>query len=321
MNNSENPTAPSSGIALGVYEPAPDAFSHGTAVDQYTEQVGKKPAFAWFSVKWQNNITGAYQEFDPAILEQYRTRGIMPGITWDASKGIGLNKNQPDFSWKTIASGKHDAYITRVAKGVAAYKYPCVLRTLHEMDGNWYPWGFRANGNNDPKDYAIAWRRIVDIFRKEGATNVQFVWVITAGILNNNIFNKYGDILLQTYPGDDYVDWVGLDGYSNLASDGRSLKTIFQPSYQFLLNHTNRPIMFFEVGATENPADPMAKANWIKESFLITIPQEFPEVKVVNWFNSENDKHDKDYAMDTSQNSLNAWKQVVASPLYQATFP
>jgi beta-mannanase len=319
----------SSGIALGIYQPAADPLSHGTAVDQYTEEVGKKPAFAWFSVKWQNINSGDYIQFDPAALEQYRTRGIMPGITWDASKGPALNKNQPDFSWQAIASGKHDAYITQVAKAAAAYHYPFILRTLHEMDGPWYPWGYNAEGqgNINPADFVTAWKHIVDIFRKEGATNVQFTWCLAAGILDASRINQYGDILKQLYPGDDYVDWVALDGYSNLAATpGRTLQDVFQPTYQFLETFTHRPIIFYEVGATENPNDPMTKANWITQGFLTTIPTVFPNVKVVNWFNGHSDtnpnkpnKQIVNWAVDTSQNALNAWKQVVSSPLYQGT--
>ena len=317
----------SSGIALGIYQPAADPLSHGTAVDQYTEEVGKKPAFAWFSVKWQNGNTGAYQQFDPRLLDQFRTRGIMPGLNWDASKGSALIKGQTDFSWAAINSGMHDAYITQTAQAVAAYHYPFLMRLFAEMDGPWYPWGYNAEGqgNINPADFVTAWKHIVDIFRKEGAANVQFVWCLSAGILNVNNINQYINILNGLYPGDDYVDWVALDGYSNLAvTPGRTLQDVFQPTYQFLETSTHRPIIFYEVGAMENPNDPMAKANWITQGFLTTIPTVFPNVKVVNWFNGPSDtnpnkpnKQIVNWAVDTSQNSHNAWKQVVASPLYQ----
>lgn len=316
-----------SGIALGVYQPAADPFSHGTAVDKYTEQVGKKPAFAWFSVKWQNANTGAYQQFDPRLLDQFRTRGIMPGLNWDASKGSALNKNQLNFSWQAITSGKHDTYITQSAKAVASYHYPFIMRVFEEMDGNWYPWGYNVNGNTNPADFVSAWKHIVDIFRKEGATNVQFAWCLAANILTPSRISQYGDILKQLYPGDNYVDWVALDGYSNLGGENLgSLQNVFQPSYQFLKSFTHRPMMFFEVGVTENPNDPMAKANWITQGFLTTIPTVFSDVKVVNWFNGSSDTNPNkpfkkivNWTVDTSQNSLNAWRQVVASPLYQGS--
>ncbi len=308
-------------IALGVYVPASDVLAHGAAVQKYTQEVGKQPAFAWFSVKWQNASTGAYQPFDPRLLDQFRTLGIMPGLNWDASKGSALNPNQPDFSWKTIAAGKHDVYIQQVAAGAAAYHYPFLLRVLEEMDGNWYPWGYSVNGNTNPADFVTAWKHIVDIFRKEGATNVQFVWCLSAGVLNASRISQYGDTLKQIYPGDDYVDWVALDGYGALAgTPGNTLQVVFQPAYEFIKANTHRPIIFYEVGASENPRDPMGKANWITEGFLTTIPTVFPDVKAVAWFDGPADNGKEDWAVDTSQNSLNAWKQVVANPLYQASF-
>jgi len=321
-------TVPSSGIALGVYQPAADPFSHGTAVDKYTEEVGKKPAFAWFSVRWQNGNTGVYQQFDPALVEQYRTRGIMPGLNWDASKGSALTRGQTDFSWAAINSGKHDAYITQTAQAVAAYHYPFLMRLFAEMDGPWYPWGYNAEGqgNTNPADFVTAWKHIVDIFRKEGATNVQFVWCWATTILTSSQINQSANILKGLYPGDDYVDWIALDGYSNLADKGRTYQDIVQPSYQFLKTFTHRPIILYEIGALENPNDPMAKANWITTTFLTTIPTVFPDIKVVNWFNGPSDYNPTkpnrptvSWAVDSSQNSLNAWKQVVASPLYQGS--
>ncbi len=321
FGTSPTPNTPSSGIAIGVYEPAADPFSHGTAVDQYTQEVGKKPALAWFSVKWQNANTGDYQKFDPRLLEQFRTRGIMPGLNWDASKGSALNKNQPDFSWRAIASGKHDAYITQVAKGAAAYHYPFLVRLFAEMNGNWYPWAYSVNGNTTPADFVTAWKHVVDIFRKEGATNVQFVWCQSSLEQRRIDSGNNREKLKQLYPGDDYVDWIALDGYANSRNNWRSLKDEFQPSYTLLTSLSTRPMIFYEVGAAENPNDPLAKANWITQGFQVAIPQQFPKVVAVNWFNSHADQNVDNYAVDTSQNSLNAWRQVVASPLYQGSFP
>ena len=309
------------GIALGIYEPAPNPFRHGAAIDRYAEEVGRKPAYAWFSVKWENGSTGAYQEFDPRALDQFRIRGIMPGLNWDASRGSALNKDQPDFSWRTIASGKHDAYIIRVAKAAAAYQHPFLIRLFTEMDGSWYPWGFRVNGNTSPADFVAAWKHVVGIFRREGATNVRFVWCLAGGVLTPNRMNKYGDTLARMYPGDDYVDWVAVDGYTDLGSHPRSLQAVFQTAYQFLLGISRRPLMFSEVGATEDPSNPTAKADWITQGFLTTIPTQFPKVKEVNWFNAKDDHGFRNYALNTSRNALDAWRRVVASPLYQAPFP
>jgi mannan endo-1,4-beta-mannosidase len=302
-------------IALGVYEPAGNVLAYGTAVQNYAAEAGNQPAFAWFSVKWQNAKTGAYQQFDPRLLDQFRTLGIMPGLNWDASRGPALNTNQPDFSWKTIISGKHDAYIQQWAASAAGYHYPFLLRVLEEMDGNWYPWGYSVNGNTNPADFVAAWKHIVDIFRQAGATNVQFVYCQSSR--RQTQINNQIDILKQAYPGDAYVDWIALDGYANSRNNWRSLKDQFQPSYDLLTSLSSRPMIFYEVGAAENPNDPLFKANWITQGFLTTIPQQFPRVVAAGWFDSVSDNGVYDYSLDTSQNSLNAWRQVVASPLYQ----
>jgi Glycosyl hydrolase family 26 len=300
-------------IKLGVYEPVGN--SSGSAIDQYTSMVGKKPAFAWMATTWQDSY-GNYNQFNPAYLDMYRTRGIMPGMTWEPSRGTAelVGPNQPDFSWKQIIAGRHDAYITQVAQAAAAYHYPFLLRVLHEMNGNWYPWGYGVNGNTNPADSSTAWKHIVNIFRAAGATNVQFVYCFSRN--DTGFFNTYGTALKQAYPGDTYVDWLGLDGYNKSQANWRSLQDTFAPSYKFLTSISIRPMIIFETGSIENSTDPMAKANWITQGFLTTIPSQFPRVRIAAWFDSK-DSTGVDYSLDTSNNSLSAWKQVAASPLYQ----
>lgn len=305
------------GIAIGVYEPQTDLS--GTAIDQYTSQVGAKPAFSWQAITWQH-LDGTYWTFNPTMLDEYRTRGIMPGLTWEPSQGpiesyssIQAAVNQPEFSWQSIISGTHDAYITQFAQAAAAYQYPFVLRVLHEMNGTWYPWAYRVNGNTNLADFVSAYKHIVNIFRAAGATNVQFVW--NPYMMNANQISQYGYMLKNAYPGDSYVNWVALDGYNNSVTNWRTLYDIFQPSYQYITGFTSRPMMLFEVASLENPNDPMARANWITQGFLTTIPTYFPNIKVAAWFNRDNGSG-LDYSLDTT-NALNAWKQVVASPLYQ----
>lgn len=305
----------SSGIAIGVYQPSQG--TSGSAIDRYTNEVGRKPAFAWLPTTWEDTY-GNYRPFDPQMLDQFRTRGIMPGLTWEPSKGPAsqTGPDQPDFSWQQIDSGRYDAYISQFAQAAAAYHYTFFLRILHEVDGTWYPWGYSVNGNTDPADYVAAYQRIVTIFRQEGATNVRFVWC--PSVLDSAHLQTYGAIFKQLYPGDAYVDWIALDGYGNDKNGYRSLQNEFQSSYQFLTGLSNRPMMLFETGCTENPTDSMTKADWITQGYLTTIPTQFPKVKAAVWFNSTDDSG-HNYSLDTSQNSMNAWKQVVASPLYQGS--
>ena len=59
---------------------------------------------------------------------------------------------------------------------------------------------------------AAAWRRIVDVMRAEGVENVVTVWQSSAAPIDDAIEQRHEDIAVW-YPGDDYVDWVGLSWF------------------------------------------------------------------------------------------------------------
>jgi mannan endo-1,4-beta-mannosidase len=76
-------------------------------------------------------------------------------------------------------------------------KIPIVFRPLHEMNGGWFWWGTQAT---TPENYIILYRMLVDYVR--GQTNtVLFCWSPNA------------PTNFDFYPGDDYVDVLGLDAY------------------------------------------------------------------------------------------------------------
>ena len=52
--------------------------------------------------------------------------------------------------------------------------------------------------------FRAAWIHTWTLFQQEGATNVEWVWCP-----NNGNYPYKG-----FYPGDRYVDWVGVDGYN-----------------------------------------------------------------------------------------------------------
>lgn len=81
---------------------------------------------------------------------------------------------------------------------------PVAISFGHEMNGHWYPWGTK---DTTAATFVKAWRHIHDLFQEEGATNVVWVW-------SPNVVNPVPSVKLEPYwPGDAYVDWVGIVGY------------------------------------------------------------------------------------------------------------
>jgi len=101
-----------------------------------------------------------------------------------------------------VVAGTLDAEITQMARDFRGYGQPIFARPGVEIANSWNAYS--------PFVFPQAWRRFVDIFRRENADNVAFVWCIAApGDSTFDSFDAQGNGLW--YPGDEYVDWLGLD--------------------------------------------------------------------------------------------------------------
>ena len=191
---------------------------------------------------------------------------------------------------------------------------------MHEMGpGARYPWSLKMNRNDTPAKFVAAFRHVVDIFHKEGVANVQFVCC----------FMTKEDIIDGLYPGDDYVDWLSLDGYNNLrfaSTPWKSIDDIFLKHYRHLTGLSKRPVMIGEVSTVEKPDDSNGKANWFQDAFLKDLPKSMPRVKAVVLFNSPGNvkvtqMFGRSYMFNTSPQSFAAVQELFRSPIYQGTIP
>lgn len=199
--------------------------------------------------------------FDRDTAQRLVDAGHLPMIAWEpwnhslALPGDRLRAVQPAYGLDTITEGHHDDTIRAWAKDAAEWGQPVALRFAHEMNGYWYPWAESANGNDDG-DYVAAWRHTHDLFIEEGATNVIWVW-------SPNLSQPTLTPLAQLWPGDGYVDWVGLVGYLGNGIDPAqwtpTFDELFGPTLTELRAFTDQPIVITEIGATEAGGK---KAEW-----------------------------------------------------------
>jgi len=149
-------------------------------------------------VRWYQNWGGDawISSVQPHIFEGVKASGRIPLVTWEPHDPNNWGTNQPDYRLERIVRGDFDAYITRWADDLRAIGTPVYLRTMHEMNGNWYPWGPTVNGNS-AQLFREAWRRMHDIFTARGATNVRWVW----SPLNIDVPGTAGNTLEDLYPG------------------------------------------------------------------------------------------------------------------------
>ena len=220
--------------------------------------------------------------------------GAVPMLTWVPRDVI-----------RQVVLGEYDADIRGYGQVLGSLGYPVLLRFGQEMN---LP-GTSSFGS--PSAYLAAWRRIRNGFEEVGADNVSLVWcpyVLDRGI---HRFEPY-------YPGHGLVDVVALDGYNwgrhHWWHRYRSFDAIFSAGYAALRRLApDKPIVLAEVGCAETGGD---KAAWIRQAMLRAIPERYPAIEAVVWFD-HHDPDKTDWRVDSSPDSLAAWRDVVADPRYQ----
>jgi hypothetical protein len=121
--------------------------------------------------------------------------------------GVPMMPTAAGVSLDNCAAGQYDAHWQKLANQLAYYGlHWAYLRLGWEMDGSWYAWG-APQGSGREASFAGCFRRIVQTMRAaQPANQWKFVWNPTATWTN-------ASYLTATWPGDPYVDVVGIDLY------------------------------------------------------------------------------------------------------------
>ena len=240
-------------------------------------------------------VSFASPEFDRVRAGWIRRRGAVPMITWLPCRDGSLGAEQPEFSLRRINSGAFDDYLRHWAAGAAAWGHPLLLRFAPEMNGSWNPWSAGVNGNS-AREFVRAWRHVHTVFEAAGASNVEWVW-------SPNVVMRNSPALSSLYPGDRYVDWVGIDGYnwgtSQPWSRWQSFGGVFGRTLTSVRALTKRPLMLAEVASAERGGN---KAAWISNFFRRL--RENPDILAFVWFNY---RKEADWRIGSSQSSRNAF--------------
>jgi mannan endo-1,4-beta-mannosidase len=211
----------------------PNAPASIAPVQQFAGWTGKKPNLLGEYIGWGTGL-------DTQAVKNAWSYGALYFQVWEP---YGTTVKQ-------IASGASDAYIERFAFSVRTLNLPIALSFGHEMNGNWYPWGTQATS---AADFVAAWRHIHDLFAKAGATNVIWIW-------DPNDMYPVPDVRLQPlYPGDKYVDWIGVTGYWTPLGP-HTYGDLFLPTLLDIREFTNKPFIIAETGV-EPGANQVSSVN------------------------------------------------------------
>jgi beta-mannanase len=241
----------------------------------------------------------------------------VPLITWESRSvsGAVTGGDDPAYSLPVILSGRYDDYLRRWARGVRDLGLPLIMRFDHEMNAPWYPWcevnvsaGTGVNGNGRG-DYVKVWRHVHDLFAQEGANDL-VIWLWSP--------NRVDRIPAQPppaafYPGDDYVDWIGMSGYYRQYGEVPTFDQTFGRTLSLLRLAAAKPILLTEIGATEIGGN---KRAWISDLFR-GLAREDDVIGFV-WFNLavtssfDGELVTNDWRIDSSRASIEAMRDGLA---------
>lgn len=217
--------------------------------------------------------------------------GHVPMVTW--LPYIDDEENTPETITRQVRDGEYDDVIGWWANALSEWLWTddrvtggprrLYFRPFPEMNGDWLPWSVLEAG--DERAFVDAWRHVYDLVMAEVGSKERIQW------LWNPNATEHGSVPTEDcYPGDAYVDWVGIDGYNwgDTASDGwQSPAEVFEPMRDRLATLTDSPLSIPEFGTTSRTGGEWntgAKREWIRDMFAYL---DANAVRMHCWFNTD----------------------------------
>ena len=213
-------------------------YGHGWSGDENRSDVksvtGSHPAvigvdLSGFSGRSAEDIDKAKQNVRKTVVDTYNRGGVIT-ISWHFSNPVSGG----GFYWKDsvslpavkylIPGGKTHVQYKEILRGIGDWAnntkggdgklVPMIFRPYHEFDGEWFWWG---KPHCTREEFIDLWRFTVSYLRDSMEVN-NFIYAFSP----DNKFNTEEEFL-ERYPGDEWVDMVGMDNYGDMGRDGYML--------------------------------------------------------------------------------------------------
>ena len=285
-----------------------------STLESFSQKLGERPAVA---VSFANlPMSETEIGYVHAAAYQVHNNGGMLLLTVEPRHGLSAVTEAVAEDLARLLVGINDAGV------------PVIVRFAHEMNGSWYPWG------QQPEQYVATFRMLADIIHRDApgsavmwAPNYGGGYPFTGGEFaaepgeadyarldtdHDGIITMADDAYSPYYPGDEYVDWVGMSlyhwgstypwgenelpepgkftaqltgNYSGSAGDETAVADFYQV---FGVDH-GKPVAIPETAALVVPRGDAAgelaiKQAWWRQVYSPDLADEFPDIRMINWF-------------------------------------
>jgi hypothetical protein len=297
---------PPAGGGLAKFEPASGCYL-GANVEADPRVRGDYRHFAELTGR-QHAIYFDYlhygERFPTAWANRLKAAGAAMQIAFEPNRGLDAVRD--------------DAYLQGFARDAAAAGLPIWLRFASEMNGDWTAW------SGSPERFKAAWRTVATVMRRL-ASNVALVWAPNV-VPERNITDYY--------PGDEWVDWVGVNFYCVHHHDNDPSRPSVRedpsdlPRFLYQTYAERKPIMVCETAVTHYcRACGQAVGDFAFDKIgqlYGAVPRRYPRLKAICWYDLNNldnasarpERRSNNFSVTEDAAVLAAYRRQIASPYY-----
>jgi len=256
-----------------------DKNNNGTSSNWFYQQELKSIADAKAAFQKGMVITYSWHLREPYLEEEFYTYSMTDQQKATAFKSLlpgGIHHN-----WFKAKLDKIATVFTALQLNGTAI--PVIFRPFHEMDGNWFWWG---QNYCTPQEYQQVFQFLVTYLR-----DVKQIHNVLYSFAPDNSYTQANGYLTR-YPGDGYVDILGMDNYSDFGSNqGQQGVTRANEKLIMLSNlaqQKNKIAALTETGYQVSSSSP-AIPNWFSNHLFTAITNQNPRIAyVLFWNNTQN---------------------------------
>lgn len=298
-------------LSWGLYEPL--------YVCGMTEQV----EFYEERIDYRFPVILSYSHFyeDPYEKRSYLSLEELLELAWSDGKIVELSLQATSSEdggnrMYDILDGDYDEFLRYYAETIAEFAHPVLFRLHNEMNGDWCPYS-SYNTSKDTMIFKEVYWYIYEFFEEYGA-NRNAIWVWNP---NGRSFPDYDwNHSLMYYPGDEYVDIVGMTAYNTgtyYAEYGerwQEFEELYAALYAEYCSMFSQPLMITEFSCADMGGD---KNLWVENMFRVI--QSYDRIKIAVWWDScdydANGAVSRSYVLDQSPELLEIFRQKLAMPV------
>ncbi|MGL5440264.1 MAG: glycoside hydrolase family 26 protein [Filifactoraceae bacterium] len=291
----------SKSVKWGIFEPY---FPSTDKLKRIENEIGSKLNYVvlYTHIK-DNDLTQIQSSLDTA-----KNEGRTIELTLQTRPSNATEKN----AVYGVLNGEYDSYLETYAKQIANYGEPILFRLGNEMNGDWCSYS-AYHTSKDAQIYVEMYKYIYDKFERAGA-NANTIWVWNPNGKSYPNF-KWNNELMY-YPGDKYVNIVGMTVYNTgtyyEGEKWTSFKDLYSNLYNLYETRYAQPLIITEFASSSVGGD---KVKWVEEMFN-DLPS-FPKIKLAIWWNGadydSNGKVARPYFIDDIPDVLKVFKQRITN--------